>query len=365
MRDVDAIVVGGGVMGTSAARWLAQRGRETLLLERFEIGNALGSSAGQTRIFRLAHPDPEDVRMARVALELWRELEDEAQETLLHPTGGLFAGPIAREWALALEAAGERSELIAAGEVAERWPAIAFGPGTDVLWQAEGGVLMAERAVRAQARLAVAAGATVLEGAPAQRLVANGEGAEVRTPDEVFRAPVVVIAAGPWAGRLLSQAGLELPLSPVLTQVTYFEQVEPSPWPTIIDRSVASPANAYMVPDPEEPGAFKVGADPSGPPVDPEALPFEADASLVQETIAYAGERLGVVRAGRSEASMLTQTPDQRFLLDRRGPVVIASPCSGHGFKFAPLIGRVVADLAMTRATPIPIERFLAARFRS
>jgi sarcosine oxidase len=164
-EDHDVIVVGGGVMGTSAARWLAQRGRETLLLERFEIGNALGSSAGQTRIFRLAHPDPEDVRMARVALELWRELEDEAQETLLHPTGGLFAGPIAREWALALEAAGERSELIAAGEVAERWPAIAFGPGTDVLWQAEGGVLMAERAVRAQARLAVAAGATVLEGA--------------------------------------------------------------------------------------------------------------------------------------------------------------------------------------------------------
>ncbi|HET7237178.1 MAG TPA: FAD-dependent oxidoreductase [Actinomycetota bacterium] len=363
MRDVDAIVVGGGVMGTSAARWLAARGRETLVLERFEIGNAFGSSAGPTRIFRLAHPEPEDVRMARVALELWRELEDEARETLLHPTGGLFAGPIAREWTLALEAAGERAAPIAAAEVGERWPAITFAPGTDVLWQDEGGVLMAERVVRAQARLAVAAGATVLEWSPVERVVATGLGAEVGTLDEVFRAPIVVIAAGPWVGGLLEQAELQMPLTPRLTQVTYFEQADPSPLPTLIDRSVASPPDAYVVPDPEEPGSVKVGADLSGPPVDPEAHPFEPHASLVEATIAYAGDRLGEVRAGRSEALMLTETPDGRFLLDRRGPVVIASPCNGRGFKFAPLIGRIVADLAMARPAPIPIERFLAARF--
>jgi sarcosine oxidase len=363
MRDVDAIVVGGGVMGTSAARWLAERGRETLLLERFEVANAFASSAGSTRIFRLAHADPEDVRMARVSLELWRGLEDEAKEVLLHATGGLFAGSIARGWTRALEVAGERSEAMTAAEIAERWPTISFAPGTEVLWQQDGGVLMAERAVRAQARLAVAAGATVLERSPVERLVATGMGAEVGTGEGSFRAPIVVLAAGPWVRGLLAQAELEMPLEPVLTQVTYFDRSDHSPLPTLIDRSVGSPPDAYVVPDPEQTSSLKVGADLSGPPVEPEAQPFDPDASLVEATITYAAERLGDLRAGRSEALMLTQTPDRRFLLDRHGPVVIVSACNGHGFKFAPLVGRIVADLAMARPAPIPIERFLAGRF--
>ena len=362
MREVDGIVVGGGVMGTSAARWLAARGRRTVLRERFEIGNAFGSSSGTTRIFRLAHADPQDVRLARLALEEWRALEDEAGESLLFATGGLFMGPIATEWAEALGSGGERADALHPATVRERWPAIRVPEGTDVLFQADGGVTMAERTVRAQARLATAAGADVIEDARVERIDATGLGVEVHTAAESIRASVGVVAAGPWAGRLLEQVGLPVQLAPQLEQVEYVSVETVDPLPTLVDQ--AAEPGYYVVPDPEAPGRIKVGADLEGTPADPEAQPIAPLADVSERTLAYAAERFAGARADRApETCISTRTPDGRFVLDRRGPVVICSPCAGQGFKFAPLIGRIVADLAMARAAPVPIERFLTARF--
>ncbi|MBA3690976.1 MAG: FAD-dependent oxidoreductase, partial [Actinobacteria bacterium] len=147
----DAIVVGGGAMGTAAARSLASRGRATLLLERFTFGHANGSSGGPTRIFRLTYHDPEYVRMARDALEAWRELEDAAGEPLMITTAGLDVGEGGRTSAAALAAAGERCTSISAEEVRERWPALRFAPDAEIFVQEDGGVCRAERTVRAQA----------------------------------------------------------------------------------------------------------------------------------------------------------------------------------------------------------------------
>jgi sarcosine oxidase len=364
VRDYDVVVVGGGVMGTSAARWLAARGRNTLLLERFEVGHVLGSSAGPTRIFRLTHEHPDHVRMARRALEEWRRLESEAGERLLITTGGLDLGEGGRSSAQALEAAGEPFEYLPAEVVGERWPGLRIEAGTEAFVQEDGGVCMAERTVRAQARVAAEAGATLLERTAVERVVATGTGAEIHAGGEAFRAPVVVLTAGPWAGALLRTAGIDLPLVPSLEQVTYFALHDPSPLPTLIDWTVDPPRIPYAVPNPEEPGRFKVALRRSGPPVDADARSFDPDPERVRRVTEYADRRFAAHHAdGGTDTCLSTNTPDEDFVLDRRGPVVIGSACSGHGFKFAPLIGRILADLATAQPAPIPIERFLTLRF--
>ena len=359
----DVIVIGGGAMGTAAARTLSERGRSVLLLERFEIGHARGSSGGPTRIFRLAYDHPDYVRMARLALEDWRALEAEAGESLLITTAGLDIGAAGRPTAEALEAAGERFEYLKAGAVAERWPGIVLDDPTEVFVQEEGGVCMAERAVRAQARLALEHGATILEQTKVERLHADRIGVEIHTAAETYRAPIAVVTAGPWAGPLLRGAGIDLPLVPSFEQVTYFALDDPSPLPTITDWSVTPPKTPYVVPNPEEPGHFKVALHMSGPSVDADERSFEPDPDRVRRVTEYAAMRFASHHPERgTDTCLYTNTPDEDFVIDRRGSIVIGSPCSGHGFKFTPFIGRLLADLVTAHPATIPIERFLSSR---
>jgi len=359
----DVIVIGGGAMGTAAARTLSGRGWNVLVLERFEIGHARGSSGGPTRIFRLSYDHPDYVRMARLALEDWRDLEAEAGERLLITTAGLDVGVAGRPTAEALESAGEPFEYLPADAIAERWPGIRIDAGTEAFVQEEGGVCMAERTVHAQARLARQHGATIVERTTVERLHATAAGVEVNTAGETYRAALAVVTAGPWAGSLLRGAGIDLPLVPSFEQVTYFALDDPSPLPTIIDWSVTPPSTPYVVPNPEEPGHFKVALHMSGPSVDADERSFEPDADRVRRVTEYAGMRFAPHHPeGGTDTCLYTNTPDEDFVLDRRGSVVIGSPCSGHGFKFTPFIGRVLADLAMARPTPAPIERFGSGR---
>jgi sarcosine oxidase len=364
-QHFDVVVVGAGVIGTSTARWLAAGGRNTLLLDRFEIGHARGSSGGPTRIFRLTYDHPDYVRTARRALEEWRALETEAGEPLLITTAGLDLGAGGRPAAEALEAAGETFEYLSVEAVTERWPALRLDPGTDAFVQEDGGVCLAERTVLAQAKLAGGAGATVQENTRVLTIAPRGDGAEVRTDGETYAADVVVVAAGAWARELLLGAGIDLPLHPSLEQVTYFVLEEPSPLPTVIDWDVSPPRTPYTVPEPTRPGHFKVALHMSGPPVDAETRTFEPDPERVRSVTEYAALRFAAhVPDGGTETCLYTNTPDEHFVLDRVGPIVVGSACSGHGFKFAPLTGRILADLATGRTPPVPLDRFTAARFR-
>jgi sarcosine oxidase len=363
---VDVVVVGGGAMGTAAARSLAARGRDVLVLERFEVGHSLGSSGGPTRIFRLSYHHPDYVRMARLAIASWRSLESEAGETLLIPTGGLDLGDPDGLRAQALREAGEAYAVISAGEAAERWPGVRFRWGVEVLVQDDAAVCLAERTLRAQARSAVAAGATILERTPVGSIATVGSDlAEVRTADRTIRAPAVVVAAGAWEAGLLRGVGIDLPLRPTLEQVTYFRggraAAGPESMPTIVDWT-RDPI-AYTVPDPTEPGSFKVALHLSGPVVDPDDRTSEPDPGRVHDVVRYTRETFpGSDATGVSETCLYTNTPDEDFVLDRVGPVVIASPCSGHGFKFAPLVGEIVADLATGARPAVPLARFASSR---
>jgi len=350
-------------MGTATARTLTERGRQVLLLERFEIGHARGSSGGPTRIFRISYHHPDYVRMARLALAEWRDLEATAGETLLITTGGIDVGAGGRETASALEAAGEHLEYLKPEAVRERWPALRFEPDAEIFLQEDGGVCMAERTVKAQARLAAEGGATILQHTNVERVTADGDGVEVNAEGSTHRAPVAVIAAGPWAGGLLRDAGLPIPLVPSFEQVTYFSLDEPSRLPTVIDWTVDPVQTPYVVPNPEEPGHFKVSVHRSGPAVDPDERPFQPDPDRVARVTDYTRTHFAPHRpTGATDTCLYTNTPDEDFVLDRQGPIVIGSPCSGHGFKFTPLIGRILADLATGDRPPIPLDRFASTR---
>lgn len=370
----DAIVVGGGVMGTATARELALRGRSTLLLERFTIGHARGSSGGPTRIFRFTYEHPDYVRMAAPALDAWRELEVAAGEPLLYTTGGLDLGEGSRLSAAALEAAGEPFRWMSPEEAIERWPGLVIKADTPVLLQEQGGVCMAERTVLAQARLANDAGATILEGTAVRSIAPAVGGLEVRTTDDrAFDAPVVVVTAGPWAAPLLRTSGIDLPLVPSFEQVSYFRlEGRAHHFPTIVDwtgettEGIVGDGSTnvpYALPNPEEPGSIKMALDRSGPDVDPDERSFDPDPRRLRRIEDWAARRFQPLEPVRPpETCLYTNTPDGEFVLDRLGPIVVGSPCSGHGFKFAPLVGKLLADLATGTAIALRLEAFRAGR---
>jgi sarcosine oxidase len=361
-ESYDAIVVGGGAMGSAAARVLAGRKRHTLLLERYGFGNANGSSGGPTRIFRLTYHDAAYVRMARCALEHWRELEEAGGEPLLATTGGLDVGPGGRTSGEALSAAGEAWATVAPEALAERWPALSFPSGTEMFVQEDGGVCRAETTVLTQARLARAAGADVRDHTEVTAITPADEAVEVTTAaGDVARAPVAIVTAGPWASKLLATAGIDLPLTPSFEQATYARLDAPSSLPTVTDWRPHGAHPIYLVPDPFEPGEFKVGIHKSGGPVDADDRSFDPDPDRVATARAYtAAHVVGSVDAGRTDTCLYTNAPDEEFVIDRSGPIVVGSPCSGHGFKFVPLIGRVLADLATGDPPPeaVPMARF-------
>jgi sarcosine oxidase len=254
---------------------------------------------------------------------------------------------------------------------------LVIAPGTPVLVQESGGVCMAERTVRAQARVAAAAGATVLEETVVEGILPAGEaGVEVgTTAGDVFRAPVAVVTAGPWAAPLLRTAGIDLPLVPSFEQVTYCRLTgAPYPFPTITDWTGVStlglesdgdgPSNLpYALPNPEEPGSIKMALDRSGPDVDPDARSFEPDPERLERLAGWASKRfLPLEEARPPETCLYTNTPDGEFVLDRLGPIVVGSPCSGHGFKFAPLIGKILADMATGSPLGSRLDAFKAGR---
>jgi sarcosine oxidase len=368
VERVEVAVVGSGVIGSATARALGARGVPALLLEQFGLGHARGSSHGATRIFRLSHPDPGYVRMALAAGTAWDRLGREAGEDLVVTTGGLDAGPAAEDCAAALAECGVEHSWLDAGQVRDRFPGIAARPGERMLFQPESGVCLAERAVAALQRLARRDGVTIRAQAPVLRIEPQGDRAVLHTPAGEISARVAVVAAGAWAQELLAGAVAPVPrMTATLQQVRYFAPRGPAgagSWPTLIEWPDARPC-WYVVPMAGGAPGVKVAAHVPGPAVDPRTGPFaEPDPALDAEAESYVRGRLpGLVPAGTGpETCLYTMTGDEHFVLDRAGPVVVGGGCSGHAFKFGPLLGEFLADLALGTEPPIDRERFSLRR---
>ncbi len=355
LRDV--AIVGAGLLGLAAGRALTARGLDVVLLEQAEIGHQGGGSKGSCRIFRLGYPDPVYVAAARQAGELWRQLEDESGRTLLLPAPHLTFGTGLRAVQDAMNQAGAPCELLSAAAAAERFPAIRTdGPA---LLEPESCVTAAD-----QALAALAAGvAEIRTGVQVASLADDGRQVTLRTSGGPVTAREAIVAAGPWSARLLEPAGVHLPSRPTLEQVGYLSPADPGspPAPIFLCHRAQAP---YGLPVPGSP-LYKVGIHPSGPVADPDAAEQPADASLVARLSDVARRILpgyDPVPAA-TERCIYDSTPDEDFVLDRIGNVVIGSGTSGHGFKFGPLFGEWLATLATGQPGPAPDERFAVSRF--
>jgi glycine/D-amino acid oxidase-like deaminating enzyme len=339
------VIVGAGLAGAAAAWSLSRRGRSVILLEQFAAGHLRGSSHGSARIVRRAYGDALYTELTGRAFELWREVELASGEQLLRCYGGLDFGPRRNVPAVAahLAANGVPHEVLPAAEATKRWPGMVFEG--DVVFHGQAGTMDAALAV---STLVALSGADVRYETAA---VGVRESGEVLLADGgTLRAETVVISAGAWVAPLL---GAVVPLPPLRVtqqQIFHFPRLDADapPWPSVIHESAS--AAVYHLAGGRDGGASddrKIGEHDGG--VDTTAagrdgVVSEASRGRVTE---YVRRWLpGLVPEPRTEASCLyTETPSEDFLIDRTGALVVCSPCSGHGAKFAPLIGELVAGL--------------------
>jgi sarcosine oxidase len=348
-------------MGSATGWWLARLGRDVVLLEQFEQGHVRGSSHGGSRIFRLAYPDAEYVALAQAALPLWRELEADAGVALLDTTGGLDHGDpsVIATVADALTARGAAFELLSPEAAHERFPAMAFDRAA--LFQPDAGRCRADDTVRALQDRAAAHGADVRFSTGPAELVMRGDQVVARCADldlEVV-ASTAVITAGAWVEAV---AGPHVALPAVTVtqeQVVHFSPRDEGEWPSFIHHGNDV---VYGLRTPGE--GIKVGGHHTGPAVHGDARTFDLDPARVDIAVRYADRWLpGVEPIPMFGVTCLyTTTPTEDFVVDRRGPFVVGSPCSGHGFKFTPVIGLMLADLAIGTTTVPRMERFRLPR---
>jgi len=380
MATYDEIVIGLGAMGSAAAWHLAARGRRVLALDAYTPGHRLGSSHGYTRIIRKAYfEDPAYVPLLEQAYVLWDDLAHAAGERLLLPTGGLMVAPadapVVAGAVRSARAHGLPYELLTAADVRRRFPAFTPDDGLVGLWEPQAGVLFPEACLRACQRAAARAGAALRWEEPVRTWRADGAGAVVETSRGRYEAGTVVVTAGPWAPSVL--AALGLPLSVIRQVVCYFEArtaadaaaLAPDRCPLFI--AVVDGVHIYGLPAAAGPG-FKVAIHDAGEwsaPCTPETMRRDV-ASEEIETVRRVTRRLlpgadGALRA--AETCLYTMTPDSHFVIDRAAAhphLVYAAGFSGHGFKFASVVGEILADLAVAGRTDHPIGFLSAARFR-
>jgi sarcosine oxidase len=365
-RRVDVAIVGAGLMGACAAWQLTRRGLSVALIEAFDLGHSLGSSHGRSRIFRRAYPDPLYVAMSGLATEKWQALEEESGTMLVTGTGGLDHG-VDRNPTMLADMMGQHGvdhELLSPTAAMSRWPGMRFD--TEVMFHPCSGVIDAESTIFAAASLAAAGGAEIL---PRTRIVdANpaptGEVTLRTSTGDQIVAGVTVLTAGAWlpdfAGALLEFGRPDDKVLPPLTirqqQVFHFPMRPGEPTlPTFVHkdgRQMYGLSSGADVPVP----AMKVGRFDDGVATTADTRDGRITDEQRRDVIDYVREWLpGVEPEPIAEASCLfTMTGDEDFILDRSGPLVVASPCSGHGAKFAPLIGSMIADLVTGQAQPAP-----------
>ncbi|PNH78680.1 FAD-dependent oxidoreductase [Arthrobacter sp. AFG20] len=372
MESTEYAVVGAGLSGAATAWHLASRGHDVALLERSTPANDAGSSHGSARIFRYAYPSEFYTGLVQEAKTGWDELARLSGKQLITPTGAVDYGAIRQPERLAavLAARAIDHELLTPEEAHRRWPQITFD--TQVLWHPDAGVIDAHESVAAMVDQAVTHGAGLHINWAVTSIAASNGGYVLTSEDgRTLRAANVIVAAGGWLPQLLGSLALPssflagIPRIEVRQEQAYHfpyadsADHEVSPWPTFIHKREGW--QAYGLPGGRDAGfrGQKV-AEYNGGKVLPSAADQDGQINPDnrRRVIEYVAQYLpGLVPEPYAETTCLfTNTPTEDFILDRADGITILSPCSGHGAKFAPLIGRLAADLA-TGAGSVP-DRF-------
>ena len=365
----DVAIVGLGAMGSAAAYHLAKRGKRVLGLDRYSPPHDLGSSHGQTRIIREAYyEDPSYVPIVRRAHELWRELQETSGQDLLLRTGGLMIGRPEDDLVKGSETSarlhGLPYEMLSSSELMKRYPG--FRPAEDMaaIWDPMAGILFPEACIEAHMSLARNAGADLRFDEPVIDWQTDGDGVVVTTSNSRYLADRLIIAAGAWLPMLTPD--LDLPIE-VERQVLFWFEPRSSPE---LFKAGACPIfvfdydgehHLYGFPDMGD--GVKTALMHLGESSNADTLRRDVDD---QDELAIRSqlERFLPDVAGKridAQVCMFTNTPDMHFLIDFHPiypQVVIASPCSGHGFKFASAIGEILADLVGEGETRHDISLF-------
>lgn len=366
MKKYDVIVIGAGGMGSAACYQLAKRGVSVLGIEQFTRAHDRGSSHGNTRLIRKAYFEhPDYVPLCERAYEGWEELHEECGRQLFHRTGLVIFGSAGPNEVLdgVLHSARLHSlevEEVTGDNVRERFPQFSPPPGSRAVWEPGAGFLEVETCVNAHLDCALNRGADVRFNEEVLSWSAREDAVEVKTNRGEYAAQRLVIAAGPWSGKILADLGLPL----VVRRV-------PQLWfagPPSLAESAGAPCYAFALPEgffygvPARDGfGVKLASHVPGSVV---SDPTHLERNLLPEDLA-AVERVrrdlipGLApKPERHAICMYTLTPNENFILDthpRFPSVSFVAGLSGHGFKFAPVLGEALADLAVLGATSLPV----------
>lgn len=372
MDSYEVGIAGLGAMGSMTALELSRRGRRVIGWDRFRPPHVLGSSTGRSRIIREAYFEhPQYVPLVQRAYRKWAELEREGACSLLTFTGGLMIGP---PGSTLLQGARRSAVLhrldyedLSAGEIRRRFAgAFEPGPGDAGLYESRAGVLRPEAAIGAALELAAQAGAELRFDEPVTEWSA-GESITVRTGAGEYRVQRLILAAGAWMAGTLP--GAPLTLSVARQPLFWFEPLE-----AFREGAMRLPVFLWeWAPDrmfygfPDLGDGVKIAIHHQGEPADPDGVRRPVDNHELARLRAILASRTPGLNGRLLETAicLYTNTPDGDFLIDRSPSdprVILASPCSGHGFKFAPALGEVLADLATDRAPGFDLTPFRLTR---
>jgi len=373
MPQYDVIVVGLGAIGSATLRALAKRGVRVLGIERHALGHDLGSSHGETRMIRLGYFEhPSYVPLLRATYALWREVETQANTKLLHITGIAEMGRPDSDVVAGTLAASRLHDLphevLSAREAMKRFPAFHLPDDFVCVVQPDGGFVAVEAAMAALIGQAKDAGADVWAETEVRAVVPAGNGVRIATSRGEVEARSIIVAAGPWMSRLVPH----LPLHVTRQVMTWFTPREPAlfelgRFPVFLMRTPHG--NHYGFPSTDGATVKIAKHHHLDETVDPDSV--DRTVSAKDEAAIRAAVTAHIPAAdgplAQAKTCLYTMTPDHDFIVDLlpgAPNVVIASACSGHGFKFAPVMGEVLADLATAGSTPHDISRFRLSRFR-
>lgn len=378
----DVAVVGMGALGSAAAYHAARKGARVIAFEQFELGHVRGASHDTSRIVRTSYELPEYVALAKSAYKDWADLEAAAKQKLLTITGGVIilpsdkgapasdrwtnSIPVASEWAKNLDANNEEYELLDHQQANARWPVFKIKEGYSVIYSSNTGIVHASKAVTAMQFLARQWGAEVLENTRVESIVPiqpGGSGVTIKTSSGNFSASRVVLAADAWTNALIKPLGVEIPVRITQEQVTYFKPTHPERY-TAEHLPVwvwAGPQWYYGFPCYGEP-TIKAGQDNA----QQYTTPAERTFVPAKEKIDLLADHLQsfIPDQGRQELRTVTcqytMTQDRQFVISplENNCDIIVTLGAAHGFKYAPAIGRVAAELAIDGKTAEDISKF-------
>jgi len=374
MAQFDVVVVGLGATGSAALYQLARRGVRVAGIERFTPGHDRGSSHGETRIIRLGYFEhPSYVPLLRRTYALWRELEAASATKLLHITGIVEIGPPDGEVVKGTLAASRQHnlphEVMDAAEIMRRFPAFKIPSPFVGVFQPDGGFVTVEPAITTLTAMAQAAGAELQLGVTVHSVTPHGSGVRIATSRGDIETRTAIVAAGPWVTQLLP----DLPVSLRVTRqvMSWFQPIDQilfgsERFPVFL---LESRHGVHYGFPPSATGLVKIAKhhhrDETVDPDRVDRVISAADEALIRAALAdHIPAANGTLAAAKT--CLYTVTPDHDFIVDRipdAPNIVVASPCSGHGFKFAPVIGEILADLATAGGTGHDISRFRLGRF--